>query len=250
LVSKLQARVDLSGSPEYALAWNSSATPLGPSICRLRASRRRTSDSDFGGWPSPKASHGEAGGRAAESALARTERQGKAFPSDLRDAAALSGWPSPVAADGERASEQGRRGENNPTLLGAARMAGWPTPMAGSPGTEEYNEAGNNDSSRRTLALLSGWQTPTAEDASGRGYTYPNGDHDKPFLALPGQALTTGTPSDSSTAPTGRGVASRLNCRLSSWLMGYPLAWLACGLLAASETSRSRKQRRKDARKS
>ena len=32
------------------------------------------------------------------------------------------------------------------------------------------------------------WQTATVQDATGRDYTYPNGDHDKPFLTLTGQA--------------------------------------------------------------
>jgi hypothetical protein len=46
--------------------------------------------------------------------------------------------------------------------------AGWPTPMAGTPATEEYNEAGNNDSSRKIVAL-SGWYTPKATDGSKGG---------------------------------------------------------------------------------
>lgn len=32
------------------------------------------------------------------------------------------------------------------------------------------------------------WQTATTTDAGGRDYTYPAGDHDKPFLTLTGQA--------------------------------------------------------------
>jgi hypothetical protein len=43
----------------------------------------------------------------------------------------------------------------------------WPTPMAGTPAQSGYNEAGNNDSSRKTVALAS-WPTATAHDA-GRG---------------------------------------------------------------------------------
>jgi hypothetical protein len=45
-------------------------------------------------------------------------------------------------------------------LRGSARRTsgkgctGWPTPMAGSPGTENYNAAGNTDSSRKTVALV------------------------------------------------------------------------------------------------
>ena len=42
----------------------------------------------------------------------------------------------------------------------------WPTPMAGSPGTENYNEAGNTDSSRRTVELAS-WPTPDSMSGGG-----------------------------------------------------------------------------------
>jgi hypothetical protein len=41
---------------------------------------------------------------------------------------------------------------------------GWPTPMAGTPAQNGYNEAGNNDSSRRTVAVPRGWDTPKAHD--------------------------------------------------------------------------------------
>ena len=44
-----------------------------------------------------------------------------------------------------------------------ANLAGWPTPMAGSPATENYNEAGNNDSSRKTVELC-GWASPKVND--------------------------------------------------------------------------------------
>src|SRR4051812_36442401 len=55
LASRLQARTDLSGSPEYALRWKSWAMALGPQTCALRASHRRTSDNASTGWPSPQA---------------------------------------------------------------------------------------------------------------------------------------------------------------------------------------------------
>lgn len=55
LVSKLLARMDVHGSPEYALTWTHWAMPLGGPICALRASVRHTSDSDYGGWPTPMA---------------------------------------------------------------------------------------------------------------------------------------------------------------------------------------------------
>ena len=38
------------------------------------------------------------------------------------------------------------------------------------------------------LAVQANWQTPTVLDGEGRPYTYPNGNHDQPFLTLLGQA--------------------------------------------------------------
>ena len=57
LESKLQAALDVNGSPEYALTWKQWAMPSGPPICALRASARRTSasvsSSERSGWPTP-----------------------------------------------------------------------------------------------------------------------------------------------------------------------------------------------------
>lgn len=47
----------------------------------------------------------------------------------------------------------------------ASVFFGWPTPMAGSAGTEDYNPAGNTDSSRKTVALV-GWPTPQEDNAN------------------------------------------------------------------------------------
>ncbi len=55
LANRLLVRMDVNGSPEYALTWNHWDMPSGPPICALRASERRTSGSGFGGWPTPAA---------------------------------------------------------------------------------------------------------------------------------------------------------------------------------------------------
>ena len=53
LESRLRARTDVSGSVEYALTWKSVDMPAGVPILQRRALVRRTSDSGFGGWPTP-----------------------------------------------------------------------------------------------------------------------------------------------------------------------------------------------------
>jgi hypothetical protein len=57
---------------------------------------------------------------------------------------------------------------NDCGLGSKAQLASWPTPMAGSPATDSYNEAGNNDSSRKTVALAS-WPTTQSRDGSHGG---------------------------------------------------------------------------------
>lgn len=53
LESKLRAKVDVNGSPEYELIWSQWDMPAGPLISRLRASVRRTLDKDCSGWVTP-----------------------------------------------------------------------------------------------------------------------------------------------------------------------------------------------------
>jgi len=56
LESKLRVRLAETGSPLYVLKWKHWDMGLGPPICALRASARRISDNDFGGWPTPRTS--------------------------------------------------------------------------------------------------------------------------------------------------------------------------------------------------
>jgi hypothetical protein len=118
---------------------------------------------------------------------------------------------------------------NDCGLGSKAQLAAWPTPMAGTPAQNGYNEAGNNDSSRKTVELavaLTAWATPTALDAKDRTY-YSKGD-----LALGGQAQIT------CRAPTEK--RGQLNPAHSRWLMGYPAEWDACAPTATRSSRRSR----------
>ena len=55
LVNKLQARLASAGSTLYRLTWKQRTTPSGRSISALRGWALRTSDNDFGSWPTPTA---------------------------------------------------------------------------------------------------------------------------------------------------------------------------------------------------
>jgi hypothetical protein len=92
LESKLRARLSSLGSTLYTLTWKPWNTPSGPSRFRLRASVRRTSETDYSGWPTPKVTDTNGPGNS-------TNRQGGMA---LHTCAQLTTWPTPRAADGEK----------------------------------------------------------------------------------------------------------------------------------------------------
>ena len=97
LGSRLRARMDVNGSPEYALTWSTWDMPAGPPICRLRASARPTSASGFSGWPTPR-SCSAMGAELTPEAMAKA---GERFP-NLETIVARVGWPTPTAGDGAK----------------------------------------------------------------------------------------------------------------------------------------------------
>jgi hypothetical protein len=92
LESRLRQRMAAFGSPEYALTWKQWDMQSGPPICALRASGRRTSDNDFGGWPTPTRDAKDWSPEAA-AAYARGERN-TTHDLDLGGAVQMVGWPT------------------------------------------------------------------------------------------------------------------------------------------------------------
>ncbi len=257
LESRLRARTDVNGSPEYVLTWKHWDMRSGPPICALRASGRRTSDSAFTGWP-PACANDSTGTQK------RTGRQGG---ESLKQAAMKVGWSTPNTPSGGRSMSPEKMDATGRTVDGkkhtaslehAAKFAGWPTPMAGNAGTEDYNPAGNTDSSRKTVEPV-GWNTPRATDGSNGGPNQAGG-------ALPADAEKAGwhTPvvrdarnshgdgSNPRDLPRQIGLTAtgtnaemvkregfRLNPSFSRWLMGYPAAWDSCGVTAMQSCRKS-----------
>jgi hypothetical protein len=205
---------------------------------------------------------------------------------NLNDFVLMAGWPTPTANTfsedldkgmARRAQLNEKHGNGNGagiTIALAAQMAGWPTPMAGTPAQKGYNEAGNNDSSRKTVALV-GWPTPTAQDGSrGNGTIRPQDTG----IPLPQRATMAGWPTTQARdwkGPQGRSYkdeavdmpaaaqmagparltatgelligssaemesGGQLNPRFSGWLMGYSTAWCEAAL-SSQQPTRSRK---------
>jgi hypothetical protein len=178
------------------------------------------------GWQSPTVEDYKSDGPKT---LARYEdalENGADLPTSAQrlrnQVAALTGWATPRTEDSE--STGAHRGAAD-TLHSQSQLAGWPTPMVGSPakydetGKKVYNEAGNNDSSRKTMEILTGWPTPNAMEG---GATSRSGDR-KDELLIGG--LVRGITTPSSTAETRNPAASALNAAMSRWLQGYPLSW-------------------------
>lgn len=216
LASRLRARMDVNGSPEYVLTWTYWDMPSGPPIYALLASARRTSGNGFGGWPTPEASNGS-GGQVSSNPIARTRPSGTKKALTTNEAAQLAGWSTPAAREPGGGVEQ---------FLERKRQA-----------NAKGSSLGVSVTALSMQAQVAGWCTPTVNDATGSAYSYSRGRHDRPTFKLPGQArgeMPPGFP-----APTARRGA--LNPALSRWLMGYPAAWLNCVDWATRSSRRSRR---------
>jgi hypothetical protein len=147
----------------------------------------------------------------------------------LSEIAMLAGWNSP------RSTYDSNGGPNQAggALSHDAAIAGWPSPMAGSPATDSYNEAGNNDASRKTVALA-GWMSPRTPTGGGKvERTTPGGGLRK----LEDQVSGLISPS----FPAEMVKSGALNPEHSRWLMGFPIVWAN---YAPTVTRLSRKSRR------
>ncbi len=236
LASRLQARTRLLGSTMFALTWKARVTPSGRSIPALRASVRRTSDSDFTSWPTPRTPTGGPELATRKQELGRIESGG----SDLQAVALLAGWPTPTKQDqsssGVRDYPATATHHAGTTLTDAAKLATWPTPMAGTPAQKGYNEAGNTDYSRRVVELAA-WATPQTRDHKG---SPTKGPHDRglkgPPLNEQVRLVASGTTPNGSLAATAK--PAQLDPAFSRWLMGLPKEWDACAPTATRSVRR------------
>lgn len=96
LESRLQAKLSSLGSTLYTLTWKPWVTQSGLSLSRLRASVRRTSVTDFTGWPTPTASLADKGVRSTHGGIREAMRN---HGPDLGAVACLSSWATPTTRD-------------------------------------------------------------------------------------------------------------------------------------------------------
>src|SRR5277367_5157346 len=166
LENRLRARMDVNGSPEYALTWKEWDMPAGLPICALRASARRKSANGSTGWPSPQVTNSQGAGEHGEGG------------DNLQTTVLQTGWPTPRAEDSEQTGAH--RGVPD-TLNSASKLAtsGWASPTTrdhkDTPGMAETGT--NPDGSTRSRidqlprqAAQAGWTSPTVNDSTGSEY--------------------------------------------------------------------------------
>lgn len=219
LESKLRARLSNLGSTLYTLTWKPWVTPSGPSRFRLRASVRRTSETDSSGWPTPKSCDGK--GNTYEQAE-------DCRRSELRITAALAGWATPTANQPGGTPEQHMQrklnmGRSTATVtdLGMQAgyfLAGWPTPSCSN------DRTGNPESALKVTRTDGTKVQQRLQD----------------FAAICGPRRLTASGQMLTGSSAGMESGGQLNPAHSRWLMGLPQEWDDC---APTETLSTLKRR-------
>ena len=256
LASRLQARTASLGSTLYRLTWKDRVTPAGQSIPALRASARRTSDSDCTGWPTPNSTVVDAKPRPPIT-TGRKPTDPQISVADI--AVHLCGWPTPQASDStgggqaKRAMGETRHGSN---LNDFAMLAGWPTPTAAlaNKGVRSF-EGGLMEAMRShgpdlaAAVCLAGWPTPScSNDRAGKpesalSMTRKDGSKVQQrlqdFAAICGPARLTASGEMLTGSTAGMVAGGQLRPEFSRWLMGLPYEWDLCAPISKPKSRKS-----------
>lgn len=189
LASRLQARMDGSGCPEYEMTWKSWDMTQGPPICALRASGHRTSGNGcFGvesGWPTVAATEARQGyqdrsdptkkgsqeslSTVAVNALTGPGRSGGRAGMESCGVCLPGGWATPRSGkttdeDPESWAKRNEAGKvaTMPLTTQAQMAAGWKTPMAAT-NNEAAHGSTSTDYSRSVEVAMGLRETPNGQ---------------------------------------------------------------------------------------
>jgi hypothetical protein len=238
LANRLKRQLDGVGSTLFTLIWNRKATPLGRPYYQLAASARRTSDSDYGSWPTPNAgpqNDGDTTWQDRRKILKAKHGNGNGFGMVLGQAAQLASWPTPKVSGRDESLENWQtrkqteyekypgKGLGSGSLEIIAQLASWPTPNAMEGG--QTSRSGKRKGEKLMGGLVASFATPTTRDHKDGASTLKN-------ALLGRQASLAGSPAQTEK----RG---QLNPAHSRWLMGYPAEWDDCAPMAMRSSRKS-----------
>jgi hypothetical protein len=210
--------LDINGSPEFDLNWREQDIGLGPPVCRLAPSARRTAASGCSGWPTQNGNN-EAGNNDFSRKVV----------------AIASAWSTPRASDGEKGGPNMKFGAGG-TPLPAQAASAWRTPNAYTDPEKAAKRQETGHQLNLSEQVLMAWATPrvgeTCDRTSRSGY----------FEGLSNQARAASgpTPSGSPERTEKRGAfRGVLNAVFVGWLMNFPPEWILAGLAVKAKRSRS-----------
>lgn len=232
LENRLRARLSTIGSTLYKLTWKPWIMPSGRSRSRLRASVRRTSETETSGWPTPK---------APDSRGDPYEQEEDCRRSELRIAAALAGWPTPDTTMMQAKAKPPVLGNRKPTdpqisLADVAyHLAAWTTPSASDSTRGGEITENMTGSSLAQQIQFAGWPTTSCNnDRTGNAESAMSMQRQdgskvqqrlRDFAAITGPARLTVSGVMLTGLDAGMASGGQLNLDHSLWLMGCPPEW-------------------------